>query len=269
MALARKPAPKLRAAAAKAKQAVLKRPASSKPSTPAASGVGGPNFAAAASKMQTKLRSVANPSKAPQMAKYLRNLFVVLGVATPERRAAVAQEMSFWSARPTREVEGICHALYDLEYRECHQVAVDILLDHRPSPQSMDSALLLAKHLALRNSWWDTVDALSAFVGKVLDYSSDRLKVWDEIDTWIDHPDFWIRRMAIICQRTRHDRTDTKRMFRYCKKCGGEEEFFIAKGIGWALRSHARVDPKAVREFIASTHLQPLSVKEGLRHIGP
>ena len=46
-------------------------------------------------------------------------------------------------------------------------------------------------------------------------------------------------------------------------------DFFLRKGIGWALRQQARVDPDWVRSFVdAHPALSPLSRKEALRHLG-
>ena len=47
-------------------------------------------------------------------------------------------------------------------------------------------------------------------------------------------------------------------------------EFFIRKGIGWALRDHARTDPAWVLAFVDAhgDHLSGLSRREALRHLG-
>lgn len=57
-------------------------------------------------------------------------------------------------------------------------------------------------------------------------------------------------------------------VFRYCLQAADEEEFFIRKAIGWALRQYYRIDPEAVREFVLKNKnkLSQLSVKEALKH---
>jgi len=45
------------------------------------------------------------------------------------------------------------------------------------------------------------------------------------------------------------------------------DEFFINKAIGWSLRQYAYIDPKAVKDFVKSTQLHPLSRREALKHI--
>jgi len=45
------------------------------------------------------------------------------------------------------------------------------------------------------------------------------------------------------------------------------KEFFINKATGWSLRQYARTDPKAVKKFVESTQLHPLSRREAMKHI--
>mmetsp|Transcript_8530 Transcript_8530/g.13380 ORF Transcript_8530/g.13380 Transcript_8530/m.13380 type:complete len:93 (+) Transcript_8530:80-358(+) len=90
------------------------------------------------------------------------------------------------------------------------------------------------------------------------------------MDQWINAENMWLRRVAIICQNTRGRDTDSKRLYDYCKQHAHDKEFFIAKAIGWALRSHARVDKKGVQKFVRDNEeiLQPLSIREALKHVG-
>ena len=56
---------------------------------------------------------------------------------------------------------------------------------------------------------------------------------------------------------------------RYCLKVAHEEEFFIQKAIGWALRQHCRVDQEAVKAFVQKNKkkLSTLSIREALKHV--
>ena len=46
-----------------------------------------------------------------------------------------------------------------------------------------------------------------------------------------------------------------------------DDEFFLRKGIGWALREYAKTDPDMVINFVKrhKKRLSPLSKREGLR----
>lgn len=51
----------------------------------------------------------------------------------------------------------------------------------------------------------------------------------------------------------------------------GDNDFFLRKGIGWALREYAKTAPGWVRAFVAAheAELSPLSRREALRNIDP
>ena len=57
-------------------------------------------------------------------------------------------------------------------------------------------------------------------------------------------------------------------LFRFCTLCAHEEEFFIRKAIGWALREYAKTDKAAVKDFVGQNResLSALSIREALKH---
>jgi 3-methyladenine DNA glycosylase AlkD len=95
-------------------------------------------------------------------------------------------------------------------------------------------------------------------------------EVWPSIDQWIDSSDMWLRRSAIVCQVGAKEQTDSGRLFRYCAARAGENEFFIRKAIGWALREYAKTDSVAVAGFVTEhkDRLSGLSLREATKHIG-
>ena len=90
---------------------------------------------------------------------------------------------------------------------------------------------------------------------------------------WIAHENMWLRRVAILHQLCLKGSTDVGTLFGFCKERAFEEEFFVRKAIGWALRDYARTDERAaraVRSFVEENRavLSPLSIREALKHIG-
>ena len=87
------------------------------------------------------------------------------------------------------------------------------------------------------------------------------------MDDWIDHPNMWIRRTAILHQLNFKEKTDAKRLFSYCEKRMNENEFFIRKAIGWALMQYSYLDPKRVVQFVneCENDLSSLSKMEALK----
>jgi 3-methyladenine DNA glycosylase AlkD len=55
-------------------------------------------------------------------------------------------------------------------------------------------------------------------------------------------------------------------LFHYIELTKEENEFFIRKAIGWALREYAKTDAASVHRFVMETPLSPLSKKEALKH---
>ncbi|GAA3407199.1 hypothetical protein GCM10011577_01900 [Pseudarthrobacter polychromogenes] len=50
-----------------------------------------------------------------------------------------------------------------------------------------------------------------------------------------------------------------------------DQEFFIRKAIGWALREYGKTDPGWVAAFVAghAAAMSPLSRREAVRHLAP
>jgi 3-methyladenine DNA glycosylase AlkD len=50
-----------------------------------------------------------------------------------------------------------------------------------------------------------------------------------------------------------------------------DRDFFMRKGIGWALRDAARSHPDEIRAFVAAhrERMSGLSLREATKHLGP
>jgi 3-methyladenine DNA glycosylase AlkD len=118
----------------------------------------------------------------------------------------------------------------------------------------------------VEKSWWDSIDALTGQVVGPLVLRFPELK--KEMDRCSRHPNFWLRRSAILHQLAYKDQTDPERLFGYCLNNAANPEFFIRKAIGWALRQYAHTDPQAVYNFVDNhrDRLSPLSIREALKH---
>jgi len=217
--------------------------------------------------VESQLRPLSNKERAEQMSAYLLNQFEFLGLPAPIRRAAVKDLLRHhWESGD--ELIVAVRQLWALREREFRYTAIDLLrYQHR---------LLNPKHLSvlqqllLQDAWWETVDGLSAVIGKILLAESrvnpEALRVTDD---WIDHPDFWVRRSAMLHQLGWRLRTDHTRLSRHALQLAGEKEFFIRKAIGWALRDYARWNPAWVMVFITEHHdkLSGLTIREATKHL--
>eukprot|EP01098_Paradermamoeba_levis_P016680 TRINITY_DN914_c0_g1_i4.p2 TRINITY_DN914_c0_g1~~TRINITY_DN914_c0_g1_i4.p2 ORF type:complete len:100 (+),score=22.08 TRINITY_DN914_c0_g1_i4:184-483(+) len=98
---------------------------------------------------------------------------------------------------------------------------------------------------------------------------SDREKYGKEMDRWIGDENMWIRRTALIHQLSYKDQVDSERLFRYVEARMHEEEFFIRKAIGWALRQYSKANRPLVAKFLEKNKakLSTLSFREGSKYV--
>lgn len=214
------------------------------------------------------LAAVADPARAAPMADYMRGRFAFLGVPTPLRRR-LARPFVAAAKRAGDPAAALllAHGLWRERWRECHYVAVDLLA--ACAPQLPAAALAGLEPLLVTHSWWDSVDALAKHaVGAIV---RNHPGVVPTIERWAADPNLWLRRTAILHQLGARAATDRERLFRHCLANGADPEFFIRKGIGWALREYAYANPDAVRDFLDAHRgaLSPLSVREAAKHLAP
>jgi 3-methyladenine DNA glycosylase AlkD len=89
------------------------------------------------------------------------------------------------------------------------------------------------------------------------------------MERWIDHPDMWLRRSALLAHLTHKDQTDRDMLFDHCLRRAHEPEFFIRKAIGWVLRQYARTAPEAVTDFVVANReaWSGLTYREATKHL--
>ena len=217
------------------------------------------------------LEPAADPSRARNMAAYMRDAFDFLGIPTPERRLLLSRA---WADLPAPTPDDLATAtaeLWRLAGREYQYAACDLLA--RYAGTTRRAAALPAEFLGsavrplvVSKSWWDTVDALrSAAVGPLV---AAHPRLVGTMREWSDDEDHWLVRSAIIHQLGYGERTDEALLFELCAQHAADPEFFVGKAIGWALRTHARHRPDAVRRFCADhPELTPLARREALKHL--
>jgi len=214
------------------------------------------------STLRTTLLAVAEPANAPAMRAYMRDQFDFLGVRTPQRRASCKPVLATLKGQPPAQLLALADVLWQQAEREFQYVAIDLLALHWKQLDTSHLPALL--QLVQQRSWWDSVDGLAGVIGDVLRFQHDGM------DQAIAHGDHWVRRNSLLHQLGWRGKTDHERLFRYAMQCAHEQEFFIQKAIGWALRDYARHDGQAVREFTAQhqQQLAPLSYREARKHLG-
>lgn len=216
--------------------------------------------------VQAELKERACAEKAPAMAAYMKNRMPFYGVQKPDRMAIYKHLKKHFVPADRKEYESAIKALWKLSMREERYTAIEFAKMH--SQFVTADSLALYEQMIRDGAWWDLVDDLAIqIVGHI--YRDERKKLASVIEKWIKDDDLWIRRTALIVHNHHKKETDSKQLFSHCLLRAAEDEFFIRKAIGWALREYSYTDPKAVSKFLLTNrkHLSGLSFREGAKQL--
>ena len=220
--------------------------------------------------LKAALEAAAEPGRAEPMQAYMRDQFVFLGVAAPRRRLAARGLLAGLKGVGAEALLEHAQRLWQQPEREYQHVALDMLDMHRRQLGIAHLPALLG--LARQRAWWDSVDGMAGIVGDVL--QAELRRGGDghaHMEGALRHADFWLRRIAMLHQLGWRGDTDARWLFDAALALAHEDEFFIRKAIGWALRDYARHAPEAVAAFAGAQRLRlsPLSYREALKHQPP
>lgn len=216
------------------------------------------------SELRVQLERVADQKVREGASAYMRNQFDFFGVKTQLRREISKTLINQTKIFSEKQLISLCKLLWKQPEREFQYVACDVLIKNADR-LSVEFVTNQAQWFITNKSWWDTVDAIRNPIEVVIAKNPQLRKLTDQ---WIKTENIWLVRIAIIHQLKLKDKTDLTRLEKYCALRANDTEFFIAKAIGWALRSYSYTNPKWVNEFIsAHPELQPLSKREALKVI--
>ncbi len=221
--------------------------------------------------LSAALRSAGDPDRAIAMRAYMKDRSAFFGVPAPERRS-VQRALEQTLERPSdADIPAVVHELWELAEREHQYCAVD-LLSARATKLEPSGLLGLVEELARQRSWWDTVDGLASVASKCLRARIGHQgfeSLLEVTERWVEDSDFWVVRLSLLHQNGWKNATDADRLFRYALRHAADQEFFIRKAIGWALRDYAWTNPDAVEQFV-SLHdeaLSGLTKREALKNV--
>lgn len=212
--------------------------------------------------IQGALQAQQNPADATAMRAYMQDQFSFLGVRTPERRRITRD---CFRKTDTRQLDwSFIEGCWQSPWREMQYVALDYL--HLCAGLLSPADVPRLKTLVTRKSWWDTIDNLDRIIGGI---ALRHPEVEQTLLAWSTDENIWLRRVAIDHQLLRKKNTNTDLLGRILVNNLGQQEFFINKAIGWALRDYSKTDPTWVRAFI-ETHrdeMAPLSLREASKYL--
>jgi 3-methyladenine DNA glycosylase AlkD len=208
------------------------------------------------------LQELADPVKAPEMQAYMKSDMPFAGVPKPGR---VTLLKSLPRLESRDEWLDVVQTLWrEATYREERYVALSLSGD--PRFQTVE-LMPWFDEMIVTGAWWDFVDEIaSRLVGPLLRTAPEVIR--PQMLKWSTDEDRWRRRTSIICQLGAKDATDVELLTACIDANIDDRDFFLRKGIGWALRQFAKTEPGWVRSFVeARPGLSPLSRRETLKHL--
>ncbi|MCZ2824180.1 MULTISPECIES: DNA alkylation repair protein [unclassified Modestobacter] len=210
--------------------------------------------------VRTALRAASDPERGRGMQAYLKTAEPCLGVRLPEVRRIVRAAAAMHPADVGRAAGQLWR---EASARDERHAA--IALTGLPVARRDLLLLPLYEEMVTTGAWWDLVDGVQPRVRDLLLAHPARLR--PVLQGWARSPDRWLRRSAVIAQLGAKERTDTALLAEVIEVNAADPEFFVRKGIGWALREHTKTDPDWVRRFLAEHELSPLSRRQAAKHL--
>lgn len=197
----------------------------------------------------------------------MRDQFEFLGLSSPVRKQLQKEILA--AGPPIEDPFVVATELWRFDAREFQNAACDLLRSaftkkKLPSTPGIE-ALRRLRHLVTSKPWWDTIDALAPVVMFNVVNRYDDVDLKETCREWIRDDSFWIQRCALLCQLKAKEATNEELLFELILHVAHENEFFLRKAAGWALREHSKRNPNSTRAFIDkhAAVLSPLTIREG------
>ncbi|HEY3261387.1 MAG TPA: DNA alkylation repair protein [Pseudonocardiaceae bacterium] len=215
------------------------------------------------------LAELADPVRAPRMQRYMRSALPYRGVLTPSWRR-LARRLGREHRLPDVDtlVATVRELWHGARFREERYVALELTADREYAAWQTPALLPLYQELIVTGAWWDVVDEIAVHrIGPML--RACPAELGPVIQRWALDEHRWIRRAAVICQVGSKAATDTTLLAHCIEATLDDRNFFLRKGIGWALREYSKTDPRWVATFVAGhPGLSGLSRREASKYLG-
>ena len=210
----------------------------------------------------------ANPDKADGMRAYMKSEMPFRGVQKPARRKLVNAVLRTGPLDDKAAWQSTILELWrNAGYREERYVALDIAGAKKYWDFRTLDILPMLEEMVVTGAWWDYVDEVATHrLRELLErYPTDMAR---DMRSWSLDDNMWKRRSSIICQINRKDETDLDLLFDCIDPNLSHPDFFVRKGIGWALRSLAWTDLPTVENYVARNgdRISKLSAREALKN---
>jgi 3-methyladenine DNA glycosylase AlkD len=221
--------------------------------------------------LRSAFAAAADPARAAPMQSYMKSALPFFGIEAPRRRRLTADVVRAHPLADTRELADTMAALWrEAAHREERYAAMELARTGANAGLQSPALLPVYEDMIRGGAWWDICDDISGTaLARLLREHPATMKPL--LRRWARGTDMWLRRAAMLCQRRFKQSTDAVLLYDCILPSIGEgrfaEEFFIRKGIGWALRERSYDAPDEVRAFCAkyADQLSALTRREALK----
>lgn len=213
-------------------------------------------------KFLSQLEALGTPVRAAADQKYHKSTRVHWGVTNPDKRKLISELVK---SRSEGDLLQIAHSLWETDLFDPMICAAIILSSKkiRPSPHLWNTIVHFLKDV----DGWALEDQMAHAAWKCILANETLL---DEVETWTEHSNFWMRRAALIYTLPyAKPGQNPERSLRWAANYVHDREWFIQKAIGWWLRDLSKHNPMRVIEFIKmhEKDLMYVAKKEARRKI--
>ena len=208
----------------------------------------------------------SNQERAQSMSAYMKGLFPFFGIMSGPRKELVKKWINEYQLKkdPTKS-KALIRKLFSEKERELHYAGIDLMLS-LPQKQIEREDKELIEYLIVTHAWWDSVDLIASnYLGPYLQKFPEEKALL--VTTWRNSDHLWLKRSCLIFQLKYRLATDRELLQDLIHQMKVENEFFIRKAIGWALREYSKHDPSWVRKIIDTEKLEGLSKREASKYI--
>jgi 3-methyladenine DNA glycosylase AlkD len=227
------------------------------------------NTSALIKTLRTGFKRVADPVKAEPMQIYMKSEMPYYGIKAPERRAIQQEVFARYPLESYDEWKDAALALWrGAKYREERYAAMELASDKAYAGYQQLKVLAIYEEMIVTGAWWDFVDAIAIeSVGGLLRKYPGSMK--PKMMTWSRSKDMWKQRTSILCQIKSREETDLDLLYECIERSIEDKDFFIRKGIGWALREYGKTDPREVLRYVKANRerLHSLSKREAMKPV--
>ncbi|MBY6036797.1 DNA alkylation repair protein [Fictibacillus nanhaiensis] len=215
-------------------------------------------------KLWAHLKKRENKEDAEQMKKYMRDQFEYFGLRSPVMKESFKSFIKENGLPHHDDLFGVLKELWEKPEREMQYAGLSIADKLKKHMKKQDIEWI--EYIIVTKSWWDTIDHIAKNIAGYY-FKAFPEEINPVTERWIASKNIWLMRSAILFQLGYKEKTDKELLAYLIKETKYEQNFFIRKGIGWALREYAKVNEDWVWEFVHDVELSPLSYKEAIKNI--